>query len=374
MRLVLDATVLEQALTGVARAALGLYDTCAAIRPDLEVVAVHRRNLTCSLQGRVGSLRLGSFLPASLWRFLVIPSYVACTRVDVAHFPWNGGAVRLPGSARSVLTLHDVIPLAIPSLYFRTTRHERDYRERVQRELELADLVITDSECSMRDILSRFRLERHPVVIYPANLLPTHSHVSVLAGVLVDGYFAYLGGYERRKGLEGLVKVYRELHETGQIRVPLVLVGEPRSVSNELTEAIRAGESEGAIIEKGYVPDDELAALLRGARALVYPSLYEGFGYPPLEAMAQGCPVITTRVSSMPEICGEAVRYVGADDAAELAAAILEIDRSEQLRQELSRLGRERAAQFTWEASAKKYLGALDDLLWCKAVRRDKPH
>jgi alpha-1,3-rhamnosyl/mannosyltransferase len=272
-----------------------------------------------------------------------------------------------------VLTLHDVIPLALPSLYFCTVRQERDYHERLQRDLECADLVVTDSESSKRDIVTRFRLDSEPVVIYPANLLPTHFKASASASVLGGGYFVYLGGYERRKGLESLVKVYRELYETRQIGTPLVLVGEPHSVSNELTDTITAGESEGAIIEKGYVPDDELAALLQGARALVYPSLYEGFGYPPLEAMAQGCPVITTRVGSMPEICGNAVRYIAAGDAAELAASILEIDRSEESRLELSRMGRERAARFTWEASAEKYLDALDNLLERKAVRCEQP-
>jgi alpha-1,3-rhamnosyl/mannosyltransferase len=259
-----------------------------------------------------------------------------------------------------VLTLHDVIPLALSGFYFHRHEDEGGYRQRVQRDLDRADVVLTDSECSKRDILSHFRVETNPVVIHPANLLPTSPAPPCDLRWVKDGYFLYLGGYERRKGLDDLLAVYRHLHFGGQIPIPLVLVGERHFVSEALENAIAVGQTEGSIIEAGYLTDPELAWMLQNARGLVYPSLYEGFGYPPLEAMAQGCPVLTTRVSSMPEVCGSAALYVTPGDRRELAEAILELNRNQALRTELSAAGRARAAQFSWERSAAKYLEILD--------------
>ena len=362
VKILLDATVLQEPVTGVARAMLGLYTACAALQPDLRVVALHRKALRCNLPDRIGSRRLAPYLPAVLWRHLAIPAYTSLKRADVIHFPWNGGVTWVPRPTLVVLTLHDVIPAALPCLYFQTEQEEENYRKRVQRNLDLADLVITDSECSKRDILAHFRLKRDPVVVYLANLLLTRSLDGIEKPLTSQGYFLYVGGYERRKGLESLVREYQRLHAAREIGIPLVLAGEPQHVSDALKATISAAKSEGSIIEREYVTDHELACLLQNARALIYPSLHEGFGYPPLEAMAQGCPVITTRVSSMPEICGEAALYVAPGDSEGLASAILEMDRNAELRLKLSRMGRERAALFTWEKSAKKYLETLEDI------------
>jgi alpha-1,3-rhamnosyl/mannosyltransferase len=259
-----------------------------------------------------------------------------------------------------VLTLHDVIPLALPRQYFNDHKDEERYRMKVQRDLHKADIVLTDSECSKRDILAHFKVEREPVVLYPANLLPTVPAQHCNPDLLPAEYFLYLGGYERRKGLEDLVAVFRDLRSSGQLGIPLVLVGEPNFVSAKLESAIAAGQWEGAVIERGYVADSELAWMLQNARALVYPSLYEGFGYPPLEAMAQGCPVLTTKVSSMPEVCGDAALYVTPGDRRQLAEAIVELNCNQQLRARLSQAGLERAKGFSWENSAAKYLEVLD--------------
>ena len=125
-------------------------------------------------------------------------------------------------------------------------------------------------------------------------------------------------------------------------------------------EAAVAG---GAVIEKGYVSDGELVTLMQGAKALIYPTLYEGFGLPPLEAMSVGCPVITTRAGSVPEVCGDAAFYAGGDDDDALAQAVVEMYHNEGLRRTCMERGFRQSSKFTWERSAATFLGALDDLV-----------
>ncbi len=107
----------------------------------------------------------------------------------------------------------------------------------------------------------------------------------------------------------------------------------------------------------------ELVHLIKTAKALIYPSRYEGFGLPPLEAMTLGCPVITTRATSIPEVCGDAALYVSPDDKQDLAKAILAVENHDHLRQDLRARGIEQAKRFTWENSARVYLDALYRLL-----------
>lgn len=369
MQIIIDASVLEQQITGVARATLGLYQACAALCPTMQIALVHRRRLKCVPPTEVSCIQLGAWLPQQLWRRLALPAYSALRRSTFLHFPWNGSVVRPFGDAMVVLTLHDVIPLALPSLYFADGTEELRYRRRVQSDLDRTDLTITVSERSKRDILQNFRLRSEPVVVYPANLLPNVGTAPRRPELLRTPYFLYLGGYDRRKGLDILVQVYCQLHAARQVDIPLIIVGEPAYFSDEFRSNMIAGVSAGAIIEKGYVADTELVRLLQGAKALIYPSAYEGFGYPPLEAMAQGCPVITTNVSSISEVCGEAALYVPRADRDALGRAIVQLDRCEELRQSLREQGFRQAAKFTWPRSAAKYLSILEQTVRSKRVR-----
>jgi glycosyltransferase involved in cell wall biosynthesis len=112
----------------------------------------------------------------------------------------------------------------------------------------------------------------------------------------------------------------------------------------------------------GYVTDSELRALYEHAVCLVYPSLYEGFGLPPLEAMACGCPVITSRAASLPEVCGEAALYCDPRDPADIAQAMRRVLGSEELRRDLRQRGLERSSQFRWSGSGEAVLSVLEEV------------
>jgi len=360
MNILLDVSVLEIAISGIGHATLGFYEECARLAPQLKVTGIHRRPLSCVIPDGIRSVQWGSFLPRNLWRNVALPLYYNINKPDVIHFPWNNNAIRPNKSALVVLTIHDVIPLTLPYLYLKTELEKKRYIHKMQTSINNADLILTDSVSSRNDIVKYFKTKSEPLVIYLANTLPLYENRDHVPS---ENYFVYLGGYEARKGLDQLVKVFVELFESKQIMYPLVLIGYPNHFTNDLHSNIEKGKSIGAIFEKGYLDDSEIATLLRGARALIYPSRYEGFGFPPLEAMSQGCPVITTNVSSLPEVCGDAAIYVTSDNDVELVAAILEIDSNDELRRELRLKGPQRASTFTWERSARLYLDALDGLL-----------
>ncbi len=358
MKVVLDASVLEIPCTGVAKVTLGLYRACAAREPALRVVAVHRRLLRCPLPDALSDRIPGRFLPETVWRHTVFPFAIAREQPDVVHFPWNGHVVRRTKRTVTAMTLHDVLPLGIPR-YFATEQDERRYRGHLQRDLDRTDVLFTDSQYSRAQIAAHFRLRSEPIVLLYGPTLDGSGHRS--PSVERAGYFLYVGGYDSRKGIEAMLRVLVRLRREGLLNVPLILTGQQRYYTPEFRQLVSEANACGAVQERGYVPDAALADLYRDALALVYPSRYEGFGLPPLEAMASGCPVITTRGTSLPEVCGEAAYYVDPDNEQEFARALLDLRDNEALRARLREAGLARAARFSWDHAADQFLSALRD-------------
>jgi alpha-1,3-rhamnosyl/mannosyltransferase len=167
------------------------------------------------------------------------------------------------------------------------------------------------------------------------------------------GYFLCLGTIEPRKNFLLAVRAIKILREKFP-DVKLLIAG---GRGWKFDETVREFDP-GFVEELGFVSPEQKAELLAGARALVFPSLYEGFGLPPLEAMKLGVPVITTRSGALPEVCGEAARYVSVDDSAGLARAMEEM-LDEKLRTEYIEKGLKQAEKFSWKKSAEEILGFL---------------
>ncbi|HLK67172.1 MAG TPA: glycosyltransferase family 1 protein [Bryobacteraceae bacterium] len=287
---------------------------------------------------------------------------MAQKRARVVHFPWNTGAVPPPPGTKSLLTVHDVIPLVLPDLYFRTEQERSSFTRRIQASIDASDCILTVSECSKRDILRHLRPRNEPVVIYhslgPAPPPPMQS-VQLRLG---PAPFVYLGGFERRKGLDLLISVHSELFASGAVTRKLVLLGQAPSEASQQSPVLLSARRLGAIVEPGYVEDSEVIRWLSTACALVYPSLYEGFGFPLLEAMAHGCPVITTHAGAMPEVCGEAALYVTPGNRRELGAAMVQLSADETARTSLAQRGLTQAATFSWERNSQGLLAILNRL------------
>jgi glycosyltransferase involved in cell wall biosynthesis len=359
MRILIEASVMEEPATGIAKVIAGLYHACLGLRPDLQLFSVHRRSRPgqSSVPPRV--IRIGRFLTKRQWESCVPSVASVMFRADVLHFPWNGNVPRLVGKRTVVTTLHDVLPLVLPD-HFASQNEERDYRRRIQRDIDRTDLLVTDSTYSRDQIVNNFRPRVVPMVIPLASTLPSLDRVGTSKSAPYGKFFLYVGGYNQRKGLVSLLRLFLKLKEEGRIASTLVITGQKKFITQEFETLIEGGVREGWVAELGYVSDPVLASLYRDSMALIFPSKFEGFGLPPLEAMSLGCPVITTRGTAIPEVCGEAAYYIDPDDPKEFAQSLIDLETQPHIRPDLRAKGLQQATKFSWTRSAELFLESLD--------------
>ena len=291
-----------------------------------------------------------------LWQQLHLPRRLRRGDVDLFWSPLLTLPLRCPVPA--VVTVHDLTTLLFPEAHRAKVRWS--ILPFLGRSLALARRVVAISHATARDLAFHFPESRERVrVVEPGVDERFHpagaEEVARIRASLgaPEGYLLYVGTLEPRKNLGTLLTAWEAL-AAGDPRVPpLVVVGAPGWKSRRLAARLAALEGRG-LIRAGRVADDRLVELYQGARAFVYPSLYEGFGLPPLEAMACGVPVVVADASSLPEVVGDAGLEVDPRDAAGLARAIGRLIGDEGLAAELGARGAERARRFTWERAARR--------------------
>lgn len=330
------------------------------MNPDIELDLIHRGNLVCNIPFEYRNRQFGTVLPAKVWRNISLNSHFMLNNYSMLHFPWNGNVPRIITKVPIISTIHDVLPLIIPN-YFRNDEEHNNYIKSIQSTIDRSDLIITDSEFSKKEILGRFLVKKEPVVIPLGSPLSEFNTLNIQK-CDKQSYFIYVGGYHKRKGLVELIKAYYNMSINNIIKSKLIIVGEKNYISEEFDKLVNECVKLGTVEEKGYVNDDELVMLLKNAEALIYPSKYEGFGLPVLEAMQLGCPVITTRHTSLPEVCGEAAIYVNPENIDELENAILSILNNSEMRNNLILSGRQQAEKFSWNKAACKFLQSIEDI------------
>lgn len=232
--------------------------------------------------------------------------------------------------------------------------------------------VITDSQTSKQEILAHYKITQDKIkVVYcgvdggmfqPAAVTAVNA-VRKKYG-LTKPYLFFLSNLEPRKNIITLIAALRQLPKDYKERYALLMVGGMSWQNAELMQAIDGAKKEGWTIIKpdAYVPDEDLPALLTGAQALVHPALHEGFGIPPVEAMACGTPVVLSDIPVLHEIADDAALYADPHDATALAAVIQRILQDKALRQELATKGKRRAAIFTWDAAAESLVRYIKEI------------
>jgi glycosyltransferase involved in cell wall biosynthesis len=264
-----------------------------------------------------------------------------------------------------VATIHDLAFEHLPETF--TRRGQMQMRLTVRRTAQRAARIATVSEFSRQDLIRTYRLAPEKVVVTHNGVGPRFTSHPDSSGEAAEvrhrfrierDYLLAVGSLQPRKNLARLVRAYARLRsEHTGFTHQLVIVGRRLWLAEEIFAEIKRQAWARDVIVTGYVAEEELPRLYRAATALVYPSLFEGFGLPPLEAMACGTPVITSNTSSLPEVVGEAALTVDPYDEAALGQAMLEVVSDEELRARLRAAGRERARRFTWRAMAEKTLG-----------------
>lgn len=276
---------------------------------------------------------------------------------------WQGNFIPNPGikAKKTVCTIHDF-----------SFEHDRAWHpaERVvymQTHLESASdtcaAILTGSEYTKSEIIERLEVSPEKVhVIYHGvdhNVFRVYDETS-LDFPLPENFLLFVGSIEPRKNLLTFLKAYGSLAKDFKERFPLVLAGFKGWENQEVMELITSHADH--IRYLGYLSDLELAFVYNRATVFVYPSLYEGFGLPPLEAMACGTAVIVSNTSSMPEVCGEGAYYIDPSSSESIHQAILHVTSDEALRKELREKGLKRSAQFTWERSAREHRNVFESL------------
>ncbi len=315
---------------------------------------------------------LGCFRPRPvrlLFQQVLLPTISGCLeRIDVLHSP----AFLLPyfrGRQRHLLTVHDMSFFSMPEIQ-NPLHGSRFFRRAVLASILRAHLINVPSESTRRDLLARIpqvppenvRVTRLGVdpCFRPAPSAEVRREVRRLR--LPDAYILFLGNVELRKGLTVLLEGYRRLIADGQIREHLVIAGRFLWGADAILEKLNCPELQGRVHVRGFVPEEDLSWLYRGARLFVYPSLYEGFGLPPLEAMACGVPTIASQCSSLEENLDGAAELVPPGDAAALAAAMKRMLGQEDLRAHRIQMGMERARGFQWAVTAREVLDCYRQL------------
>lgn len=325
--------------------------------------------------GRAPSEAASSTGRRSVRDMLAMSKAAARARLDLIYFPASYSFFPVWGVKRVVVTMHDTLALAHPELVFPSWQGRVAWAVKEHAAVRWADTILTVSETSRRDLLEWFRLPESRVraitegpdpVFGPRPVGPESDAALARRGVAPDERFLlYVGGLSPHKNLPRLIEAFARsgLWREG---LRLLLVGDLGDVFHTHVPALRAlvrrHELEERVVFTGFVPDDDLVYLYNRAEALVQPSLMEGFGLPPIEAMACGTPVIASRAGSLPEVLGEAGLFFEPTDLVAIVAALRLLVDNPGLRAELAVKARARAARFTWEAAAQGLLDGFDAL------------
>lgn len=295
-----------------------------------------------------------------MWTHLRFAAALWWSRPDVTFVPAHTLPRFFPG--RAVVTVHDLGYVHFPEAHPDDERRYLDWSTGFSS--RRATLILADSYATQRDLTTYYGVSEKKIrVVYPGNddALKPVTDPEVLANTravygIPEKYLFFLGTLQPRKNVARLVKAYAHWREeTGNAEISLVLGGKPGWLYDPAWI-----EGVPGVVQTGYIADADIAALYSGALAFVFPSLYEGFGFPVLEAMRCGTPVLCANTSSLPELVADAALLVDPLDVEAIAAGIARLVTDEGLRRELVDKGHRQEQQFTWHRAATEALATLE--------------
>ncbi|MEE8110082.1 MAG: glycosyltransferase family 1 protein [bacterium] len=373
MRILLDARMWKW--TGIGTYVRVLLESFAELQPQHEITCLVPLEEMGVFPLPGGKFRqLACDVPVySIWELIGLARFLRSQDFDLVHFPHYIHPYR--AGFPSVVTIHDLIHLRFPS-YHKTPLHYAYARHVLPRSARAANRIITVSKHSKSDIVSRLKVSPEKVtVVYnglakrfapePAGHPPDGGAAGRVREALgLSGpYVLYVGNAKGHKNLHGLIRAFRRLAD----RMEREDAGtDPPTLAATVRREDLRGEAAGAGLDGvrflGHVSGDLLVDLYRAAAVFAFPSHYEGFGYPPLEAMACGTPVVCSNATSLPEVVGEAAIQVPPDDLDRLSSALYDLLTKEDLRVRLRTEGLKRARSFTARAMAEATLRVYEEV------------
>lgn len=304
-----------------------------------------------------------------IWNILPIQySWLFDDKVDITHF-FNYFIP--PGvKGKKIVTVHDMTYKRFPETVRLKTRRMLELN--LQRSINIADAVITISEFSKNEILTYFpECEDKITVVYCGvdinrftNQINNKLIEKIKQKYMIDGeYLLYLGTLEPRKNIRSLIESYGLVIQELERKVKLVIAGGKGWMYNDIFEKIKELRLEKDVIFTGYIDDEDIGALMKGAVIFLFPSMYEGFGMPTIEAMACGTPVLTSKIASLPEITGDSALLVNPFSVNDIKYGMLKLLTDKHLRDELSIKGLERSKRFSYESISKDLYNVYETVM-----------
>ena len=300
----------------------------------------------------------------------LIPQWLEMEDVDVYHLPQNGLRFPKKSNVPTVVTVHDLIPYIYPEMV------RRSYLERFVDEMpeiiSRADRIVTVSESARQDIIRLFSVDNYnKIVVIPSapssryRPRPKDKCRNYLnyKYKLNHPYLLYVGGLNPRKNVAELIYAYQGIKRSLPGQHQLVIPGADGRHRQDLEGLVKQLNLKGDVIFPGFVPEKDLPLFYNGADLFVYPSLYEGFGLPPLEAMASEVPVVASNASSVPEVTGDAAVLVHPKDTLSLSKAIFKALTDEELRHNLIENGKKRVKRYRWIDIGRSFLSLYESLI-----------
>jgi glycosyltransferase involved in cell wall biosynthesis len=311
-----------------------------------------------------------------VWEQVLLPRWVRQDSVELLHCPANTAPIALPKQLNLVITIHDVMYL-LPESILRPSRVLRQrlgsfYRRSVVRRVaRRADRIIAVSEFSKREIAEHLRIVPNRIHAIHEGIDEQFARLASaitsppkeIGGESLDAPFVLaLGAGDPRKNTLAVIRAYGSRWRELPNQEKLVIVGLRDWRSSPAYDLVRQLGLSEKVLFAGYVSEELLAWLYASGRCFLYPTLYEGFGFPPLEAMGCGTPVITSNCTSVPEVAGEAAILVDPKSEKSIGDALVRLLRDEPLRRQLIQRGREQVRKFSWQETVRKTLGVYEEL------------
>jgi glycosyltransferase involved in cell wall biosynthesis len=372
MKIGIDARTLHRSSGGVGTYLKNLLEHLSTLDQENQYVLFFDENLPQNLdfvdrssaKFSTRTLRLPIGQNLTTWNNLRLPVELWLHPVDLFHFPFY--TMPLIKNGKSVVSMHDISYKVHPEWF--NWKGWLTFRPFSYWAAKIADRILTCSYASKEDILRCYKLPEQKVIVtyygvsehfYPISNRAEYPHILNKYNVQTQGspLLLYVGSITLRKNLVRLIQAFRRLVTEKKTEARLLIVGRTLEPYPDLPSFVKAYDLENKIsFLSESVSEDTLRALYNRADLFVYPSLYEGFGLPPLEAMACGTPVVTSNISSLPEVTGDAAILVNPYNIGELAEALFEGLTNGRLRKALIERGLERIKKFSWRKMAQETL------------------
>ncbi|OBR91785.1 MULTISPECIES: glycosyltransferase family 1 protein [Clostridium] len=305
----------------------------------------------------------------NFWQEVNVPNTIKDTNIQLYHVPQNGVGLPIHKNCKFVITLHDVIPYRMPSTV--SDRYLKVFSDYIPKAIPQCDGIITVSNFSKKDIMKAFDFPEDKIYVTPLAseeiYKPLDKRISKYVAKryysITGDYILYVGGFSPRKNILGLIESFSKLVSSYKSPLNLVIAGNKGisySIYKNRAEELNISDK---VIFPGFISMDHLPYIYNGAELFVYPSFYEGFGLPPIEAMACGIPVIVSNATSLPEVVENGALLVDPTDQTNLYESMLTVLSDNDLRNKLISSGMKRASELSWGKTTQNTLDAYNKIL-----------